>query len=369
MRKVLFIALVAVLAAPAAAGGPEAALREYRDRAKRVAPDDVKGHYVLGLWCRQRKLAEQARLEFERVIALEPDHAGARTALGYVRQGDRWLTGDEAMRARGLVRHARTWMLPEELQRLLLPAREKERLKREQERVRKLLRAMNAGGPKVQRIAMKALDGIEDRYKVDPLAYALRYPSEPVRIYAARELGRIRDRRTLRPLVFRSLVDPSEAVRETALAAAKGFGDPNLLAPYVNALFSENAALRTNAARNIGDLGDVRGIEYLVYRLSAHGGGLTRSHIYLAKQISFIQDYDVEVAQTAFIADPMVGVLQEGQVLDVRVIATERNATLVERRVVRSALARLAGVDLGDKPAAWAKWWKEHKEELLARKR
>jgi type II secretory pathway component GspD/PulD (secretin) len=42
-----------------------------------------------------------------------------------------------------------------------------------------------------------------------------------------------------------------------------------------------------------------------------------RANITLINQLSFIQDFDVEVAQTAFIADPIVGVIQDGLVLDV----------------------------------------------------
>jgi type II secretory pathway component GspD/PulD (secretin) len=35
-------------------------------------------------------------------------------------------------------------------------------------------------------------------------------------------------------------------------------------------------------------------------------------------QLSYIQDFDVEVAQTSFIADPIIGVIQDGLTLDVR---------------------------------------------------
>jgi general secretion pathway protein D len=43
-----------------------------------------------------------------------------------------------------------------------------------------------------------------------------------------------------------------------------------------------------------------------------------RANITLVNQLSFIQDFDVEVAQTAFIADPIVGIIQDGLTLDVR---------------------------------------------------
>jgi len=365
MRRGILIVALAVLAGPLALGGVGETREEYRKKASETAEDDALAQYRLGLWCRQSGLDEEARLQFERVVALEPDHEGARRALGHLRHEGRWLEHEEAMRAKGLVKHEGRWLLPEEVRIRLLPESELERKRAGEAKTRKFLKKMASGDPKVHRIAAQALSGVRDEHKVEPLAYGLRYPAENVRVFAAKELARIGDRRALKPLIHRSLVDPSATVRETALSAVKSFDDPNLLAPYVKAMWSEDQPIRINAAKAVGEMGDVTGIEYLVYRLRAHGGGLTRSHIYLAQQLSFIQDFDVEVAQTAFIADPIVGVLQEGRVLDVRVLATERVADLVERRVIRSSLKKLAGVDKGDDPAAWAAWWKENKKNLV----
>jgi hypothetical protein len=367
MRKILMIPFLALLAAPLAFGDGAELEKAYRERAEALASDDATGHYQLGLWCSQKGLENEARLEFERVMAIEPDHAGARRELGYVKHHDRWLTRDEGMRAKGLVLHEGRWLLPEEVRALLLPKSERERRKVAQKKARDFLKKMTYGDPKVQRISMKALEGIEDGHKVEPLAYALRYPADHVREYAASELGRIKDRRALRPLVHRSLMDAAPTVRQAALTAVKAFDDPNLLAPYVSAMFSEKEALAMNAIAAVGEMDEVIGIEYLVYKLSAHGGGISRSSIYIANQLSFIQDFDVEVAQTAFIADPIVGILQEGAVLEARVIATERTAWVVERQVIRRSLTKLAGVDLGDDAKVWAKWWKENKKKLLAK--
>jgi hypothetical protein len=367
MRNWILLLMATALVVPLARGGEDDARRLYEGKLAALSADDVPGHYLLGLWCRKEGLSAEAESTFERVVALSPDHEGARRELGYVRHGDRWLTRDEAMSAKGLVLHEGVWMLPEQVERLLLPQTEKERMREEAAKAEKILVTLAAARPAVEKYAVSALEGIEDRCKVEPLAYALRHKSEKVRKFAAEELGRIGDRRALRPLIYRSIMDPSAQVRGAALASVKAFDDPNLLAPYVKAMYSESQPVRINAVEAVGELGEVMGIEYLVYKISAHGGGLTRSHIYLASQLSFIQDYDVEVAQTAFIADPIVGILQEGQVLDVRVIATERTADLIEQRAIRRSLKRLSGVDLGDSPVAWARWWKENKARLLAK--
>jgi hypothetical protein len=85
-------------------------------------------------------------------------------------------------------------------------------------------------------------------------------------------------------------------------------------------------------------------------------------------QISYIQDFDVEVAQTSFIADPIIGVLQEGVVNAVKVLATEQSFTF-EKLVYNKALAALAGEDLGSDVRAWRKFWEENKERLLDERR
>jgi Flp pilus assembly secretin CpaC len=43
-----------------------------------------------------------------------------------------------------------------------------------------------------------------------------------------------------------------------------------------------------------------------------------RANLSIVNQVSYVKDYDVEVAQTAFIADPLVDVVQDGLTLDVR---------------------------------------------------
>jgi general secretion pathway protein D len=58
-----------------------------------------------------------------------------------------------------------------------------------------------------------------------------------------------------------------------------------------------------------------------------------RANISVVAQISFIQDFDVEVAQTSFIADPVIGVIQEGLVLDVRpTVSNDRQFITLELR-------------------------------------
>ncbi|MHC4922488.1 MAG: HEAT repeat domain-containing protein [Planctomycetota bacterium] len=333
------------------------------------AAKTAKDRYSLGLWCKDKGLLPESRAQFAAAVRLDPDLSAARRELGERKVDGRWMPSENAMKARGLVKHEGSWMLPEEKKWAAAPKDEKARVRAEEDRARKLIETMATGRDAAVRTAKKALSGVEDGAKVAPLAFALRAKSADVRMYAAKELGRIGDRRTLKALVTRSLKDPVEEVRLAAFEAAKAFGDGELLAPYARALFSvPNDKVRAAAAQAIGLNGDLRGVEILVYRIEGHGGG-PRAYFYSANQLSFIQDFDVEVAQTAFIADPIVGVLQEGVVLDVKVVSSEWYATAIERRAIYGSLRRLAGdPEIDDTPSAWRRWVNENRKTLAAKK-
>lgn len=83
---------------------------EYRARAAKAAsPQD---HRALALWCRERALAEEERTEWAAVVAADPSHEEAHTALGHVRYDGKWMTPAEAAKAQGLVERAGELVTP-----------------------------------------------------------------------------------------------------------------------------------------------------------------------------------------------------------------------------------------------------------------
>jgi len=358
-----------ILAGPGRACDETEELAERRAAvaAKSETAEQVAGRYALALWARDKGLGSDARKEFETVLALDPEHSGAHEALGHQKAGGKWYTHAEAMQAKGLVRKNGAWMLPEQARVLDMPASEKERRRQAHAKIEKLLSQYAGSNRRARKFALEALGTVEDAYKLEPFAYALRSKSADVRLLAAQELGRLKDRRALRPLLHRAIYDPVEEVRFAAIDAAKLAGDENLLAPLVRALTSANHQVVANSAGAIARVGDVRGVKYLVYRYEAHGGGAPRVHYSDVSQLTFIQDFDVEVAQTAFIADPIVGVIQEGNVLDVQVVATQDSGIFIERQAIHGALRTLTlAEDVEDKPGAWAKWYEANKDTLVA---
>jgi len=88
-------------------------LSEFETRLAALRDDDVDGRYRLALWARQKELAGRARRLLEEVVAREPEHEGARLALGYRRHDGRWMMEDEVRRAQGYVLFRGEWVLRE----------------------------------------------------------------------------------------------------------------------------------------------------------------------------------------------------------------------------------------------------------------
>jgi Flp pilus assembly secretin CpaC/tetratricopeptide (TPR) repeat protein len=66
-----------------------------------------------------------------------------------------------------------------------------------------------------------------------------------------------------------------------------------------------------------------------------------RSHLSILNQQAYVQDYDVEIATAASIADPIIAVVEEGVVLDVRpVVSADRRYITLELRPTVATLRR-----------------------------
>ncbi len=89
-------------------------------------PGDAKLFYALALWARERGLANRSNDLFRKVIDHDPDHEGARKALGYEKVGGQWLAGDELMAAKGFVRVDGRWIPQAEYLQLLQAERQAE---------------------------------------------------------------------------------------------------------------------------------------------------------------------------------------------------------------------------------------------------
>ncbi|MGE0712780.1 MAG: tetratricopeptide repeat protein [Planctomycetota bacterium] len=83
----------------------------------------------------QQGLPREAKEAYLEVLRLDPDHAAARAALGYVRLDGRWLTFEQSQAAKGLVLYQGAWLtVAERDRRIVIAAAERAaRLEREAE--------------------------------------------------------------------------------------------------------------------------------------------------------------------------------------------------------------------------------------------
>lgn len=66
-----------------------------------------------------------------------------------------------------------------------------------------------------------------------------------------------------------------------------------------------------------------------------------RANIAVMNQVAYVQDFNVEIAQAASIADPIINVVQDGVILDVRpVVSADRRFILMELRPTVATLKR-----------------------------
>jgi tetratricopeptide (TPR) repeat protein len=104
--------LTMLLAAPARGEPPARAEAERRIAA--LQQFDAMTAYRLALALAAEGHADLAQRAYERVIAAEPEHLAARRALGFERVDGLWLAGDDLRRAKGFVPVAGKWVLAEE---------------------------------------------------------------------------------------------------------------------------------------------------------------------------------------------------------------------------------------------------------------
>jgi hypothetical protein len=352
----------------ALAGDAGQAAPSRQELARRLASldhHDAAAAYRLALQLEAAGAPDLARKAYEIVIGIEPDHRAARRALGYERIGGRWYAGDDLKRAKGFVHYQGRWMTAEEFAAATRPQREAAEQKRGEARVMALL-GMIAGGAEGRVAEGKRRMALEeDRFKLAPLAKALRCKPASLRIYAARQLARLGDPLAVPALLKRTIEDPDKDVRAAAAAALRAIGEPSTVHPLGRALGSRIPKVRVRAAEALALLGDELAYPYIIYRWEGRSGNFPRVYFSQQREVSYIQDFDVEVAQTSFIADPIVGVLSEGVVQDVKVLATEQTFTSYVRPAFQGALAKLAGTDLGSKVGAWKKFWLENRDRLL----
>lgn len=176
----------------------------------------------------------------------------------------------------------------------------------------------------------------------------------------------IRSPRANERFVYRTaLLDEAGAVRELAMRSAVELGKSRDAVAYMAPMLGHaNHTVRIRTAEAFGVLRDPSALPHLavVHPTVAKPrggvlGGSTRAHMMSGEQRSFVRDFDVEIAQASAVANPKIGVVRSGVVLDVTVISGQSYPIEVIH-AQRNALRRIADADPGPDASKWVAWVK-----------
>jgi hypothetical protein len=263
------------------------------------------------------------------------------------------------LKSKGFVSRDGKWILKEEADALDRRAAIEKQATEEEKRAAKLLESLGDRTPAVAKYAAEALAAVEPDLRRRLYLVGARHRNEAVRAASAKGLGVKGDEGVVRTLLQLAVKDGDAAVRDAAAHSLKAVALPEIATPLIRTLDAGNASMRMNAAHALQVMGTRRSVETLIRRVHWVAGASNRANVQVLNQVSYISDYDVEIAQLSQIGDPIVSQLRDGVVLDVKVWGAEGTSIEVERRAYVSALEGITGKSFGSDVKAWASWWVE----------
>jgi hypothetical protein len=239
--------------------------KEYEALA-RTAPNTAEAHWKLYEWCRDNKLRDLAQQHLTRLLALEPDHAQARAILGFKKLDGEWMTQDQIMASRGMVRYEGRYLAPQQVE---LLERQKEAKaayldwRKELDRLRRAL--LNDRYPDRAAEAHKQIVAIRDPLAADPLVALLRKEKDPALLRLWLEVASQLDAQSVVSLLVEfSLFHEIAEVRYQSLDYLIQSGRPGLAAPYLRHLSSTDNEIVNRAASALSQIGDPDAIGPLI---------------------------------------------------------------------------------------------------------
>ncbi len=318
--------------------------------------DDPQSHYELGLWCKANGFSARAEQHLREAIALDPDFAPARAALGYVRVGPYWVQAGRSARVAARKRNARRPAGASITDVTSLQAR----LALQIRAIRKTY--LDSGLPDRVTEGRRRILAIRDPAAILPLASVLSKGSVAARLALVEALSRFKEDEATLNLAVLALTDDDARVRRRALIELARRNDPRVGEQFRLALHSNHDALIRRAAIGLAFLKYRPAVPDLIRLLTVRQRRTIEVPVGLyfgTFSQAFSGPTTVAVASGAVGVSPVIGVASSGVFLSSR---PQYRVTDVEvmRTEVLEALKQITGQNFGFDVRAWERWYEEH---------
>ena len=230
-----------------------------------VTTDSVEAHLALAEWCRKNRLKQERKNHLVQVLRIDPDHAYARSQLGYSLVDGKWMTRDEKMLSRGYVRDAGRWVLPQEKQ---LRDKQKQLKQAERQWYEKVKRYSKWLTGNKRTSGREHLLDIKDPRATPALVhfFAKAQRQENVEILA-RALTQVSTPAAFDAIVKRTMVESDDDITFFCLELLEQYKPVGATGVYVDALRSKDNVTVNRAGRGLSFVGDSTVVRPLIQSL------------------------------------------------------------------------------------------------------
>lgn len=337
------------------------------DRKLRALDDTAEAHFSLAAWCDQQGMRGEQRKHLRRVIELDPDHEGARTALGFVRVNGIWIDGRTApskpTTAPGGARSTQSPPAGDD------DADDEKLVAAIQAQYARRIRAirstyLDGATPELVAEGRRRIQEFQDPLAILPLARILSEGKVVSREILVDMLARFTQDEATMNLSAMALLDADEGIRRRALSLIVRRDDPRIAAQFREALRSNNDTLVRRAAIGLGVLRVAGAVPDLIDALTVQ----RRKRIDVPVQgyfggwgEVFNNPTSLQVGKSLNVRHrPVLGVATAGPYVLPATEMRTANVTVLRTEVLE-ALVAITGENHGFDAAQWRRWYEERK--------
>ncbi len=341
---------------------------QYDARAKAIGPKDADQHFLLGLWCRRQGLNREADYHLNYACGLEPDHEGARRALGQVKYEGKWMPEAEAKEAMGLRFYDGRWMTREAAALAEAEALRRDLTRQIEKQVQAIANAIaNPKSDAAQRDAEDRLAAMRDPLAYDAVLALARHRDADVRQAALRAADKLGIPGIARESLIHALYDEDGYVRARARVVLARRWDESMVPETLKALREpDNPPVRFAAALLLGVTRPVQAVEPLIeaiYTPYAVLRGEEGAPTLGLRNIS-VREGTADGRGPVW-TDPVAGVVGAGPGSAWRPLdAPDDRTTYIVSYAALDALRAITGKDFGLSKRAWRDWWHDAKDDF-----